>query len=100
MSLICLILSGGALLINGLGLLGRIPARDSGYFTVLIGSTQLALSALIARARPVDASKYRQPKRQTGSESDRPGPRTIITDRLDDRGVRSAPLAAHRWRYK
>ena len=48
MSFICLILSGAALLINGLGLLGRIPARDSGYFNLLIGGTQLVLSGLIA----------------------------------------------------
>ena len=40
--------SGAALLINGLGLLGRVPARDSGYFNLLIGSTQLVLSVLIA----------------------------------------------------
>lgn len=48
MSYICLILSGAALLINGLGLLGRIPLRDSGYFNILIGGTQLVLSVLIA----------------------------------------------------
>lgn len=57
MSLICLILSGGTLLINGLGLLGRIPARDSGYFTVLIGSTQLVLSTLIAVAANGDTHR-------------------------------------------
>jgi hypothetical protein len=48
MSFICLILSGAALLINGLGLLGRIPGRDSGYFNLLIGGTQLLLSVAIA----------------------------------------------------
>lgn len=48
MSFICLILSGAALLINGLSLLGRIPARDSGYFNILIGGTQLVLSVAIA----------------------------------------------------
>lgn len=48
MSFICLILSGAALLINGLGLLGRIPGRDSGYFNLLIGGTQLVLSVAIA----------------------------------------------------
>jgi hypothetical protein len=47
-SYICLILSGAALLINGLGLLGRIPAKDSGYFNLLIGGTQLILAVLIA----------------------------------------------------
>ncbi|WP_308467963.1 AmiS/UreI family transporter [Rathayibacter soli] len=50
MSYICLILSGAALLVNGLGLLGRIPARDSGYFNLLIGGTQLLLCALLAVA--------------------------------------------------
>lgn len=48
MSYICLILSGAALLINGLGLLGRIPGKDSGYFNLLIGGTQLILAVLIA----------------------------------------------------
>jgi hypothetical protein len=48
MSFICLILSGAALLINGLGLLGRIPGRDSGHFNLLIGGTQLVLSVAIA----------------------------------------------------
>lgn len=48
MSYICLILSGAALLINGLTLLGRIPARDSGYFNVLIGGTQLVLCVAVA----------------------------------------------------
>jgi hypothetical protein len=47
-SYICLILSGAALLINGLGLLGRIPGKDSGYFNLLIGGTQLILAVLIA----------------------------------------------------
>ncbi len=48
MSLICLILSGAALLINGLALLGRIPGRDSAYFNLLIGGTQLVLATLVA----------------------------------------------------
>ncbi len=38
-----LLLSGAALLINGLGLLGRIPLRDSAMFSMLIGGVQLAL---------------------------------------------------------
>lgn len=50
MSYICLILSGTALLINGLGLLGRIPARDSGSFNVVIGALQLLLAVLLAAA--------------------------------------------------
>lgn len=48
MSYICLILSGAALLINGLTLLGRIPGRDSGYFNVLIGGLQLVLCVAVA----------------------------------------------------
>lgn len=48
MSYLCLILSGAALLINGLTLIGRVPARDSGYFNLLIGGTQLLLCALMA----------------------------------------------------
>ena len=50
MSYICLILSGAALLINGLGLLGRIPARDSGVFNIVIGTLQLLLAVLLAAA--------------------------------------------------
>jgi putative amide transporter protein len=50
MSYICLILSGAALLINGLGLLGRIPARDSGVFNVIIGTFQLVLAVFLAVA--------------------------------------------------
>jgi len=50
MSYICLILSGAALLINGLALLGRIPARDSGVFNVVIGTFQLLLAVIVAVA--------------------------------------------------
>ncbi|MDQ0757276.1 AmiS/UreI family transporter [Arthrobacter sp. B3I4] len=50
MSYICLILSGAALLINGLGLLGRIPARDSGVFNIVIGLLQLLLAVFLAAA--------------------------------------------------
>ncbi|WP_262103949.1 AmiS/UreI family transporter [Arthrobacter sp. Marseille-P9274] len=48
MSFICLILSGVALLTNGLALLGRIPPRDSGTLNLLIGGLQLILATLIA----------------------------------------------------
>jgi len=48
MSFICLILSGAALLINGLGLLGRLPGRDSGAFNLLIGGLQLVFAVLLA----------------------------------------------------
>lgn len=54
MSFICLILSGAALLVNGLGLLGRIPGRDSGAFSLLIGTVQLVLAAVSAAAADGD----------------------------------------------
>ena len=37
-------------LINGLSLLGRIPARDSGVFNIVIGTLQLLLAVLAAAA--------------------------------------------------
>lgn len=45
---LCLLLSGAALLVNGLALLGRISLRDSAVFSILIGSTQLALGLVYA----------------------------------------------------
>lgn len=45
---LCLLLSGAALLVNGLALLGRISPRDSAVFSILIGSTQLALGVTYA----------------------------------------------------
>ncbi len=60
---LCLLLSGAALLVNGLALLGRISLRDSAVFSILAGSTQLALgltyAGLIASLSPqlfLDAS--------------------------------------------
>jgi hypothetical protein len=40
---ICLLLSGAALLINGLASLGTLPRRDAGVFSLIIGSVQLIL---------------------------------------------------------
>jgi putative amide transporter protein len=57
MSFICLILSGVALLINGLALLGRIPPRDSGTLNLLIGGLQLVLATLIAVAAAGDPAQ-------------------------------------------
>ena len=57
MSFICLILSGVALLINGLALLGRIPPRDSGTLNLLIGGLQLVLAALIAVTAAGDSAQ-------------------------------------------
>ncbi|MCJ1714952.1 AmiS/UreI family transporter [Curtobacterium sp. VKM Ac-2922] len=48
MALICLVLSGAALLVNGLTLLGHVPGRDSGVFNVLIGGLQLVLCIAVA----------------------------------------------------
>lgn len=43
MTHICLLLSGAALLINGLALLGALPRRDAAVFSLVIGCVQLAL---------------------------------------------------------
>lgn len=43
MAHICLLLSGAALLINGLGTLGFLPRRDAGVLSLLVGCIQLAL---------------------------------------------------------
>ena len=43
MAHICLLLSGAALLLNGLALLGALPSRDAAVFSLVIGGTQLAL---------------------------------------------------------
>ncbi|MFP5313276.1 MAG: AmiS/UreI family transporter [Actinomycetes bacterium] len=44
MPFICLLLSGAALLINGLATLGQLPRRDAGAFSLVLGGTQLVLS--------------------------------------------------------
>jgi hypothetical protein len=43
MTHVCLLLSGAALLINGLAALNVVPARDAAVFSLLIGSAQLVL---------------------------------------------------------
>jgi AmiS/UreI family transporter len=43
MAYICLLLSGAALLLNGLAALDRLPRRDAAVFSLVIGSTQLVL---------------------------------------------------------
>lgn len=43
MAHICLLLSGAALLLNGLALLGALPRRDAAVFSLVVGGTQLAL---------------------------------------------------------
>lgn len=44
MTHICLLLSGAALLINGLASLGTLPRRDAAVFSLVVGSVQLILS--------------------------------------------------------
>ncbi|BCW80381.1 AmiS/UreI family transporter [Arthrobacter sp. NicSoilC5] len=46
MSFICLLLSGAALLVNGLATLGRLPRRDAATFSLLLGGTQLVLGVV------------------------------------------------------
>ncbi|MDR6507953.1 AmiS/UreI family transporter [Arthrobacter oryzae] len=43
MAHICLLLSGAALLINGLATLGHLPRRDAAVFSLVIGIIQVAL---------------------------------------------------------
>lgn len=56
MPLICLLLSGAALLVNGLALLGRISPRDGAALNILVGGTQLVLAAAIAVTAGGDAA--------------------------------------------
>lgn len=46
MPFICLLLSGAALLVNGLATLGRLPRRDAATFSLLLGGTQLVLGVV------------------------------------------------------
>ncbi|MFJ5697379.1 AmiS/UreI family transporter [Arthrobacter sp. NPDC093139] len=55
MTHICLLLSGAALLINGLALLGTLPRRDAAVFSLLIGSIQLVLAVVHVSASGVSA---------------------------------------------
>jgi hypothetical protein len=43
MAYVCLLLSGAALLINGLATLGALPRRDAAVLSLVIGSLQLLL---------------------------------------------------------
>lgn len=43
MAYICLLLSGAALLVNGLATLGVLPRRDSGVLSLVVGFVQLVL---------------------------------------------------------
>ncbi|KRE91103.1 AmiS/UreI family transporter [Arthrobacter sp. Soil764] len=46
MPYICLLLSGAALLVNGLATLGHFPRRDAAVFSLVVGGTQLALGVV------------------------------------------------------
>ena len=56
MTFLCLLLSGAALLVTGLGLLGRLPGRDSAHFSGLIGTLQLVVAVVIAATADGDAA--------------------------------------------
>ena len=46
MPYICLLLSGAALLANGLSALGQLPRRDAAVFSLVLGGTQLMLGVV------------------------------------------------------
>ncbi|TQJ59373.1 AmiS/UreI family transporter [Arthrobacter sp. SLBN-83] len=46
MPYICLLLSGAALLANGLSALGQLPRRDAAVFSLVLGGTQLVLGVV------------------------------------------------------
>ena len=46
MPYICLLLSGAALLVNGLATLGHLPRRDAAVLSLLVGGTQLVLGVV------------------------------------------------------
>ena len=52
MPYICLLLSGAALLINGLAALGHLPRRDAAVFSLVIGGTQLVLGVTYGSCSP------------------------------------------------
>ncbi|WP_018760778.1 AmiS/UreI family transporter [Arthrobacter sp. 135MFCol5.1] len=50
MPFICLLLSGAALLANGLATLGHVPRRDAAALNLLVGGTQLVLAVVYVSA--------------------------------------------------
>ena len=44
---ICLLLSGAALLLNGLATLGHLPRRDAAVLSLVVGCTQLVLGVVL-----------------------------------------------------
>ena len=59
MAYICLLLSGAALLINGLAALDLVPRRDAAVFSLVIGSAQLILGTLASHLGTVTAGRRR-----------------------------------------
>ncbi|MCQ6269583.1 AmiS/UreI transporter [Pseudarthrobacter sp. R1] len=59
MPYLCLLLSGAALLVNGLATLGRLPRRDAAVLSLVVGSVQLSLAVgyLIGADGSADALK-------------------------------------------
>ncbi|WP_406635597.1 AmiS/UreI family transporter [Pseudarthrobacter quantipunctorum] len=44
---VCLLLSGAALLVNGLATLGHLPRRDAAVLSLLVGTVQLVLGVVV-----------------------------------------------------
>ena len=55
MAYVCLLLSGAALLLNGLAALDLLPRRDAAIFSVVVGSVQLILGVTYLAACPAAA---------------------------------------------
>jgi hypothetical protein len=47
MPYVCLLLSGAALLVNGLATLGRLPRRDAAVLSLVVGCVQLVLGVVV-----------------------------------------------------
>lgn len=49
---VALLLSGAALLLNGLSMLGRLPRRDAAVLSLVVGGTQLVLAVVYLASAP------------------------------------------------
>jgi hypothetical protein len=57
MPYVCLLLSGAALLVNGLATLGQVPRRDAGVLSLVVGVVQLVLGvALLSLSGPASTA--------------------------------------------
>jgi hypothetical protein len=52
MPYICLLLSGAALLVNGLATLGHVPRRDAAVLSLVVGTVQLVLAVVVLAQGP------------------------------------------------